>query len=171
MVATNLPLFSNLTSSKVKVPNTHGRCPTPLPCHKPVYASVDYCFLECSVAWFVRDFNDFTRSLLPPSSVCPKLQKANISGTCANFCLATRCHIPESAFLRSRQRSCSNATVTSHPVTFVSFIYHHPVVSVTCISATGSLQHITMTYHVLIIFINTCFGRCIRPSAGSRWNS
>ena len=144
--------------------------PNPLPCHKQSYASGDGCFPECSVGWFVRDFYDFTRSLLPVSSMCPKLRKASISGTCANFCLATRCHIPESAFLRSRQCSCSNATITSRPVTFVSFMYHHPVVCVTCIDYRVRVTH-HYEYHVLNIFISRYFGRRILPSAGGRWNS
>ena len=117
--------------------------PNPLPCHKQSYARGDGCFPECSVGWFVRDFYDFTTSLMPLSSMCPRLRKASISATCANFCLATRCLIPESAFLRSRQCSCSKATITSRPVTFVSFIYHHPIVCVTCVSTTGSEEHIT----------------------------
>jgi hypothetical protein len=130
MVPSNLPLFSNLTPSKVQAPNTYGRCPNPLPCHTP---SCD-CFPECSVVSFVRDSEELAATIVNVSEVA----EASIFGTCADFRLTTRCHIPESAFLRSRQCSCSNTTITSRPVIFVSFIYHHPFVYATCISTTGS---------------------------------
>ena len=167
MVPNNLPLFSNLTPSKVKAPNTHGRCSTPF----LVISQVATVFWNAP-SFGLLDFNGFTRSLLPPSSMCPKLQKASISVTCANFRLATRCHVPESAFLRSRQCSCSNTTIMSGPVTFVSFIQY--ITIPLCVSHLYRLQG-PVTHHcehyVLIIFITTYFGRRIRSSAGSHWNS
>jgi hypothetical protein len=167
MVPTNLPLFSNLTPSKVKDPNTLGRCPTPFLVISQVTPVV------MTVFWSAPSLGLLETLTTLRGACCHHRQ-------CVRSCrkqvfpervrTSARPHGVTSAFLRSRQCSCSNGTITSRPVTSC-FFYISPSRCVPHVRwLQGRVTH-HYEYHALIIFITSCFGRLIRPSAGSRWNS